>query len=180
MHYKIISYDNETRVVEAAKAMLTREGVLTLTNEDGSTLVVKRIHTCQQVTERKYMNLWVDDLRDPREFLEADFAIRNFLWVKTIQEAISLLRTGEVYTLFLDHDLGNQYTSALAIVDWMAENWQDSPELWPRFIYVHSANPVGVSNMLRTIERYGNYDWTTKDGRGYYMEDFELMVANQF
>lgn len=116
----------------------------------------------------KTINLWVDDIRDPADYTQLPFT--DWVWVKTIDEAIAYLDRGEVRVLFLDHDLGSMFNSAYEIVKWMAE-WLPERE-WPEFFYVHSANPVGAKNMLALADRYGGYTRQTNDGRGRFVADF--------
>ncbi len=47
------------------------------------------------------LNLWLDDIRDP-----LDYGKEGWTWVKTVEEAKSLLLGGEVENASLDHDLG--------------------------------------------------------------------------
>lgn len=116
----------------------------------------------------KLINLWVDDLRNPYDYDQLPFD--EWTWVDSAYEAIDILKEGQVRVLFLDHDLGGYSPDTLVIVDWLAEN----EYYWPEFIYIHSANPVGVANLLRTIDRYGPYTQVTKDGRGRFVNRFRV------
>jgi len=57
------------------------------------------------------MRLWLDDVRDPekREYFgvndEVHLPSMNWVWVKTYEQAIAALETGEVTCASLDHDL---------------------------------------------------------------------------
>jgi len=99
------------------------------------------------------VNLWVDDVRPQPE---------GWLWVRSVDEAISVLSSAEVEFASLDHDLGEFEPlggNGVAITDWLAEHGR-----WPSAgISVHSANPVGVRTMLATVDRYGPYP--TSNGR---------------
>jgi hypothetical protein len=100
------------------------------------------------------MNLWLDDVRDP-----AKHGYIGFTWVKTADEAIALLRTGEVERAFLDHDLSEDATmgtpkpgetTGYTVVCWMEEN-----DVWPpRGVRVHSMNPVGKRRMESVIHKH--------------------------
>lgn len=89
--------------------------------------------------------LWLDDLRPAPE---------GWRWVKTIEEARVLLKTGEVIEASLDHDLGEGDTlEGYDLLLWMVET-----DIWPPGgIAVHSANPPGAERMCAVIERYGPY-----------------------
>lgn len=89
-------------------------------------------------------------------------------WVRayTADQAIEALKTGRVSACSLDHDLGDGAyddgptwmpppveKTGYDVVLWMAEN-----NVWPRTVMVHSANPKGKADMVRTIKRFkGDY-----------------------
>jgi hypothetical protein len=85
------------------------------------------------------VKLWVDDIRKPP---------LGWIWATTSVGAIYLLAHERIDALSLDHDLGEDDTTR-PVVLWMCEN-----EVWPKEIYVHSANPVGVEWLRGMIERY--------------------------
>lgn len=97
------------------------------------------------------MKVYLDDIRDtPTGWTRAYNA-----W-----EAIDLLRTGQVKEISLDHDLGDEPTSAgygenrnpgtgYNVCLWMVEN-----NVFPATIYIHSKNPVGKQNMFQLLNRY--------------------------
>lgn len=93
------------------------------------------------------IKLWLDDIRPAPE---------DWVHVKSVNEAIEVMETGEVVFASLDHDLGvwtSEGGSGVKLTDWMAEN-----DCWPsRGIRVHSSNPSGVQTMLATVDRYGSY-----------------------
>lgn len=92
------------------------------------------------------MKLWLDDIRDP-----SYFGNLNWIWAKTADEAIELLKTGKVIEASLDHDLTIQQTlgrndkekTGYDVVLWMEEN-NVYP---PNGVKVHSMNPVGRERM---------------------------------
>lgn len=93
------------------------------------------------------MKLWMDDLRPAPD---------GWTGARSVNEAIALMRTGEVTHASLDHDLGDYAHDGgdgWRLVDWMAEN-----DAWPVVeLSVHSMNPVGARRMLETVDRYGPY-----------------------
>lgn len=107
------------------------------------------------------MKLWLDDIRDPAKFGRPDW-----IWVKTADEAIEMLKTGIVTVASLDHDLtedqmvrggyyGEIYEDGLKsgydVVVWLEQH----PDFWPPvYVHVHSANPVGRARMLQVIDRH--------------------------
>lgn len=102
------------------------------------------------------MKIYLDDLRT---------APITWHLVKTADECIEKLQTGQVEELSLDHDLSEEHylehfgyqlpsntkpaKTGLSVVDWMVEN-----NIWPSLIILHTMNPIGRENMKRTIERY--------------------------
>ena len=96
--------------------------------------------------------MWLDDLRDPMH----NGAI-GYEWVKTVDEAIDLLKTGQVTFASLDHDLSIEATmgnwkkerTGYDVVLWMEEN-----DVWPKDgVRVHSLNPAGKARMEAVIRK---------------------------
>ena len=119
------------------------------------------------------IKLWIDDVRPAPE---------GYVWCKSVNEAKQLISTKElnasvyddeaVYTndmqeafrfirlrnlcyielIDVDHDLGDYAADGgdgIRLLDWLEETGRNYP------IRIHSANPVGVQNMRRIIERNG-------------------------
>lgn len=94
------------------------------------------------------MKLWLDDIREAPE---------GFVWAKSYNEAIALLKTGDVTYASLDHDLEfEQYSGYLGagktgydVVCWMEEN-----NVWPSDgTHCHSMNPVGRARIEQVINK---------------------------
>jgi hypothetical protein len=91
------------------------------------------------------MQLYLDDLRDPKEWGRPDA-----LWVKTAEEAIAVLRDGKVTFISFDHDLGTEldgHDVASEIERLVYENLIPLPE-W----FVHSANSVGEGEIIAAMK----------------------------
>jgi hypothetical protein len=85
--------------------------------------------------------IWLDDIRP---------APPGWSRVDRVGVVKIMLSHETVHVLSLDHDLGEGRPTGYDLVKWMAETGH-----WPIVgIQIHSANPVGVSNMKATIERY--------------------------
>lgn len=102
------------------------------------------------------MNLFLDDVRDcPDDFLHA----------QSVNDAIKIMQLIPIEFASLDHDLGDfepHGGDGIKLIDWMVEE-----DIWPsQGIKIHSANPVGVKNMLLTIENYGPYPVSYGNIRG--------------
>lgn len=109
------------------------------------------------------MRIFLDDIRNP-----INYGYENMVWVKTAQEAIDCLKTGNVLFLSLDHDLtpdqqnlGGTYgqvfedglPSGYDVVLWLKEH----PEFWPKGLQVHSHNPAGAGRIQKVIEQVSKY-----------------------
>lgn len=104
------------------------------------------------------MKLWLDDVRDPKEF-----GAIGWTWVHTAAEAIEALQSGQVEEADLDHDLAwehypwnavpekyYQEPTGYEVVKWMEEN-----DVWPPAgVRVHSMNPVGRERMEQVIRKH--------------------------
>jgi len=85
------------------------------------------------------IKLFLDDLRQP---------FKDFQLVKSYSECIKLLDVRNVEVISLDHDLGSK-KSGYDVAMYMIKN-----NIYPRQIYIHSANPVGTQNIYQLINRY--------------------------
>lgn len=91
------------------------------------------------------LKLWLDDVRSTPD--------DSWLLVTTSQECIAVLACLKVDHLSLDHDLGEpENGTGYDVVKWMEEETFTNPLfIPPSVILIHSANPVGRSNMLAGI-----------------------------
>lgn len=94
------------------------------------------------------MKVFLDDIRMP-SWIYGDE--QGWTLVTTFDQTISLLKTGTVTDLSLDHDLGGTDPdhTGYDVVLWMEAN-----SVWPECCHVHSANPVGAQKMLAAIKRH--------------------------
>jgi hypothetical protein len=101
------------------------------------------------------MKLWIDDVRPAPE---------GYVWCKSVNEAKSYIikysnridwdnnLVDEIELIDIDHDAGSYACFGgdyIKLLDWLEETGRNYP------IRIHSANPVGVQNMRRIIERNG-------------------------
>jgi hypothetical protein len=102
------------------------------------------------------MKIYLDDIRSN--------PYSDFISIKTAHEAIELIKTNQVTHISFDHDLGlpengTGYDVAKTIEE-LAFNDQIKPIRW----MIHSANPVGRTNIARAMmsaERYwGRYGYS--------------------
>ena len=105
------------------------------------------------LTDTAFNALWVDDIRDVPEDTESV----RWTCARTAWEAIVKLELINFDIVSLDHDLasfiGYKELTGYDITVWLAERKQSGGHV-PHDIRVHSANPVGVNNMLGVIDRY--------------------------
>ena len=87
--------------------------------------------------------MWLDDVREmPPHFTH---------WVKTADQAIELLRAGEVIECSLDHDLGSDFNgTGYDVASWIEEQ-AHAGTLNPVRCKVHSQNVVGAKNMKMAL-----------------------------
>ena len=122
------------------------------------------------------MKLWIDDVRPAPE---------GYVWVKSVNEAKQLIeelegqqqylhdmgfkflhayklydyhnamkmcKRREIELIDIDHDAGDYVRDGgdyIRLLDWLEETGRNYS------IRIHSANPVGVANMRRIVERNG-------------------------
>lgn len=101
-----------------------------------------------------FMKLWLDDIRSPERF-----GCIGWTWVKTADEAIALLVTGEVTEASLDHDLTVEATLGSPAPDertgYTVVCWMEEHGVWPcDGVVVHSLNPAGKARMQMAIDRH--------------------------
>lgn len=106
------------------------------------------------------MKMWLDDIRDPWKYGKG-----GWVWVKTAEDAVALLKSGDVEEASLDHDLsyeqmikggfeGKIYDdgegTGYDVVCWLERN----PQFWPKNgTSVHSMNPAGRQRMEQVIHK---------------------------
>ena len=93
------------------------------------------------------MRVWLDDLRE---------APPGWVRVRTPEEAIALLETGDVTEISLDHDLGlldgERERTGYDVLLWLEREVAEGRWVIPLpEIGVHSANPVGRARMERAV-----------------------------
>ncbi|MAT13658.1 MAG: hypothetical protein CMJ46_00080 [Planctomyces sp.] len=98
--------------------------------------------------------LWLDDERDPRDpFIQENYGSKpDDIWVKTVEEAIDLVKSGRVRVLSLDHDLG-EGPSGYEFCKWFEEECFHGRLDFQAFrFFIHTNNPVGRMNMEQCLE----------------------------
>ena len=89
------------------------------------------------------MKVFLDDIRQPPD--------SSWYICRSYKEAIMNLETGMVEIISLDHDLGEEMTG-YDVAKWIEEKvWMDD-DFCPPEILIHSANPVGRSNIEAAIK----------------------------
>jgi len=118
--------------------------------EDVSTLLGFGGEINEHLMERldEGLRVFLDDLCDGDTNRRTP---HGWVGVKTPEDAIKLLMTSRVVIISLDHDLGLlDPRNGNAVVKWIEEKVVvegfKPPEIW-----IHSANSVGVQNMLRGV-----------------------------
>jgi hypothetical protein len=89
------------------------------------------------------VKVWLDDIRPmPDEYTHH---------VKTAEEAIKLLETGQVIEISLDHDLGDYRLTGYDVAKWIEEQ-AIKGNLGRIRCRIHSQNPVGVQNIKLALQ----------------------------
>jgi len=113
------------------------------------------------------MKLFLDDARCIPT-ADAPWCDETWTTVRTADEAIALLRTGQVEEASLDHDLGhceeckdcNGYADRRCacrchLTGYFVVLWMETEGVWPPGgVRVHSANPGGALKMRLAIDRH--------------------------
>ena len=90
------------------------------------------------------MKLWLDDTRPP------PIDSNDWVWVKTVANAATILMYAPVREASLDHDLGEGCETGYDLCNWMERN-----NIWPlESCVVHSMNPVGRMQMQVIIDKH--------------------------
>ena len=91
------------------------------------------------------MKVFLDDERAPYD--------KSWTLVRWPEEAIELLKTGEVTELSLDHDLSDdEHGTGYDVVLWIEEQVYINDFTPPNTIMVHSANTSAVDKMLAGLK----------------------------
>ena len=92
--------------------------------------------------------LWLDDVHAPPS--------SDWQWAKTSRECISAILARTFAVVSLDHDLGGQDTGA-AVLAWLERTHHDpvEPDVRPREVRLHTANPVGRGMMAAQLLSIG-------------------------
>lgn len=102
------------------------------------------------------MEVWVDDLRDPKRFIGEH--AEKVLWLKEARPAINYLLkevSDQVEVLYLDHFLGDRTFTGESIVSKISYRLDNFTKL--KTIYLHSSDDAVVEKVLsRFKEKFEN------------------------
>lgn len=138
-------YSRQTRT-KAWEKLTSKEGekeVKKIINDPA-----RPINTFQKLATQKESDLhgvrvWLDDVRS----MPVGFDV----WARTADEAIDLIKKGNVSLISLDHDLGDDGLTGYDVAKFIEQSAFES-ELSPMEMRVHSANPVGAKNIRICLE----------------------------
>jgi hypothetical protein len=97
------------------------------------------------------LRLWLDDERDPLIWRPGE----EWMWAKTVQEALFAIEHWKFDVISFDHDLGEGPTGydLAKVIEGMAFFNEIEPIKWE----IHSANPVGRDNIRLAMESADKY-----------------------
>ena len=106
------------------------------------------------------MKIWLDDNRDPTEWLpyqhwwrkDPAATLEGWVWVRTAPEVIAWLSVGAVDEMSLDHDLGPTPGAGTGqeVLDWIDEQVVTTEHYEPPVIHIPSGNLPGHDSLERT------------------------------
>jgi len=92
------------------------------------------------------VNIFLDDNRQCPE---------RFIIARNASDCRFLLLNNEVNILSLDHDLSDaDAETGYDLCKWLVEEGYNNPNIYPKVIYLHTANGVGRDNMYQLLNRY--------------------------
>ena len=105
--------------------------------------------------------LFVDDERDPRDWLPhmrwfraRDIAeLDEWIWAKTVREAIEALELNDVTEVSLDHDLGEDSNvgSGYDVLLWIEARMAFDETYRPPVIHIHTSNTGALGRMEAAV-----------------------------
>lgn len=99
---------------------------------------------------------WVDDLRDPKDFLVDRQKNDTVMWLKTYEEFVrAIIQFNMPDVVWFDHDLGQSKSGkdcADFLVDFCLSNGLPLPEYNSQ-----SQNPVGRENIIKLLDSYNKF-----------------------
>ena len=119
--------------------------------------IIAKIKKAQEAIENSKveagLHVWLDDVRLPPA---------GFIWVKTPEEAIKLLKTNKVEYISLDHDLSlsPEDRTGYMVAKWIEEHAY-LEDLKPLAYNCHSQNPVGRRRMIEALMNADKY-WANR------------------
>jgi hypothetical protein len=87
---------------------------------------------------KKTIKVWLDDIRK---------APKEWIWIKTAQEAIDMLEQENVDVISLDYDLGKNMENGNYVFNWIKQETFMNPLYIPPEIIIHSKNNAGIEKM---------------------------------
>jgi hypothetical protein len=107
------------------------------------------------------MKVWLDDVRDPGQWLPSIGWFRSgnigdadeWVWVKSAPEAVAMLEGGTAEEISLDHDLGDRPEAGdgYDVLLWVEERVATDPSYRPPTFHVHTSNPVARDRMEAAV-----------------------------
>lgn len=99
------------------------------------------------------IRIWLDDKRSPPD---------GHVSCRWPEEVIALLKKGDVDSISLDHDLGEDSgyenpRTGEAVLKWIEEQVATTDYIPPKSIRIHTQNPVAKDRMMKIRWRIGQF-----------------------
>jgi len=91
------------------------------------------------------MNIWLDDLRNPKDWITPPLSHYNWTWVKNAKRCIDIIDFGNVWIISFDHDLGTELTG-YDVAKYIEKLCYEGEIRCPIY-HIHSANVIGAQNI---------------------------------
>lgn len=120
------------------------------------------------MTEAEVMSkrLWLDDVRRPPS--------DEWVWAKSVTEAVEVLETGTVVEASFDNDLYPFEYDGVEVIEWMIDH-----KVFPRLVAVHTDNRFASTKMCGLLERSG-YRGVPGRPRHFIKQDGTRMSPREF
>ena len=100
---------------------------------------------------------WIDDLRDPKDFLVDRQKNDTVMWFKAYEEFVrAIIQFNMPDVIWFDHDLGQSSKSGKDCADFLVDFCLSNALPLPEY-HSQSQNPVGKENIIKLLDSYNKF-----------------------